>query len=143
MSFPRDWIICSTELLRHFRGRYKDHAKRAAKRGIDFELTYEQWMEIWLASGQILNRGMELGQYVMGRNNDTGPYAIGNVSIITGAQNVHDANIRLSPGFHKRWTDERRQAHSEALTGRTVSDETRTRMSEAAKARWASQAVGE
>jgi hypothetical protein len=134
---PRDYIICSTKLLKHFRAKWLDHAKRAAKRGIRFELTYEQWIEIWIASGQILNRGMELGQYVMGRNNDTGPYAVGNVSIITGAQNVRDANIRLSPGFYKRWTDERREAHSKALTGRKVSEETRTKMSEAAKARWA------
>jgi len=136
-NVPRDYIICSTKSLSHFKGRWRDHAIRAARREISFELTFEQWMEIWLKSGQILNRGMEAGQYVMGRNNDSGPYAVGNVSIITGAQNVRDANIRLSPGFKKRWTDQRRQAHSKALTGRTVSKETRTKMSEAATARWA------
>jgi hypothetical protein len=139
MSVPRDWIICSTKLLKHFRGRYRDHALRARNRGISFELTFEQWMEIWLKSGQILNRGMELGQYVMGRNNDTGPYAVGNVSIITGSQNVHDANIRLSPGFYKRWDTKRRLQQSKVLIGRKVSEETRARMVDAAHATWATR----
>jgi hypothetical protein len=116
-----------------------DHATRAKRRGIGFELTYEQWMEIWLKSGQILNRGMELGQYVMARNNDTGPYAVGNVSIIMGSQNVHDANLRLSPGFYKRWTPERRLQHSKTLTGRKVSEETRAKMVDAAYATWAAR----
>lgn len=58
----------------------------AVKRGISFELSLWQWWKIWEASGKWDERGRGQG-YVMCRNNDEGPYAIGNVFIATAAQN--------------------------------------------------------
>jgi hypothetical protein len=58
--------------------RQKQNAKR---RGVSWELTFEQWWAIWQESGKWNQRGCGRGQYVMSRYNDTGSYAIGNVFI--------------------------------------------------------------
>ena len=69
------------------------YQRRSAKgRGIDFELTYEEWLDIWMSSGFAHLRGKGTGTYCMARHNDIGPYAVGNVSIITFEQNVIDGN---------------------------------------------------
>jgi hypothetical protein len=53
----------------------------AERRGIAFELTFEQWFDIWTKSGHYSERGRKRGQYVMARFGDEGPYAVGNVEI--------------------------------------------------------------
>ena len=59
----------------------------AKARGISFELSFAQWLSIWTESGHFHERGTLKDQYVMARFRDRGPYAVGNVRIITGAQN--------------------------------------------------------
>ncbi len=61
---------------------------RAGKRGIEFLLTFEEWLKIWEDSGHIHERGRLKHQYCMARNGDCGPYAVGNVSIITMEENT-------------------------------------------------------
>jgi hypothetical protein len=77
---------------RQYGTQYSDHKKRAKLRGIPFRLTYEQWLKIWEDSGHLHERGTRRGQYVMARNGDKGPYAIGNVRIVTAIENIHEAN---------------------------------------------------
>ena len=62
------------------------------KRGVKFDLTYEQWLEIWESSGFAHLRGRGKGKYCMARHNDIGPYAVGNVSIMPISQNASDAH---------------------------------------------------
>jgi hypothetical protein len=64
-------------------GKFKAHRKSAIERGIEFSLTFEQWMEIWQASGHFHERGCKRGQYCMARYGDAGAYSVGNVRIIT------------------------------------------------------------
>jgi hypothetical protein len=78
----------STNPTRHKFLRQRWHAK---DRGIEWHLTYEQWLVIWLESGHWHQRGNRVGCYVMARHGDTGPYAVGNVSIITCSQNISEA----------------------------------------------------
>lgn len=61
--------------------------KDAARRGIEFKLTFQQWLRIWLASGRWGQRGPRRGQYVMARFGDVGPYEEGNVKIIRSEEN--------------------------------------------------------
>ncbi len=68
----------------------------ALRRGIAFELTFAQWLEIWEQSGQLENRGRRSGQYVMSRNGDQGPYAVGNVSIKTTGRNLAESCERIN-----------------------------------------------
>ena len=63
------------------RRKFANQRFRAAKRGIDWHLTFEEWWEIWRKSGQWEKRGSKRGQYVMARHWDAGPYAVWNVDI--------------------------------------------------------------
>jgi hypothetical protein len=71
-------------------GKFIGHAKRAARRGIPFLLTYSEWLRIWIDSGHLDERGPYRGQYVMARFGDKGPYAVGNVKIVTVEANVSE-----------------------------------------------------
>ena len=69
------------------RGRYKVHRHNAARRGIEFSLSFAQWWGIWKRSGRWNERGRGRGRYVMARKGDAGPYAVGNVKIIRNEEN--------------------------------------------------------
>jgi hypothetical protein len=72
--------------------RYKQHRHHAAARGIPFLLTFDQWWQVWAPHWS--RRGYGAGRYCMARHGDTGPYAPGNVSIISNAQNTREYNDR-------------------------------------------------
>ena len=75
---------------------------------IEMRLTFEQWWEIWEASGKYNLYGKGKGKYCMSRYNDIGHYEVGNVFI-----QLHSANAG--------------QAHK----GKVVSDKTRQKLSNA------------
>ncbi|WP_018322556.1 hypothetical protein [Bradyrhizobium sp. WSM2793] len=77
--------------LRRLRTDFIEHRVNAKDRGIGFQLTFSQWLEIWIASGKVRKRGCRRGQYVMARYGDRGPYAIGNVKIISASENIAEA----------------------------------------------------
>ena len=60
------------------------------KRGVEWNLTYEEWLDIW--SDKIYNRGKGIGKYNMCRVNDTGPYEVGNVFIGLHEDNANSGN---------------------------------------------------
>lgn len=74
------------------RGQYAKHKGNAKRRGIPFELTFDQWWAIWQESGLWKCRGAYAGGAVMMRNGDTGPYAVGNVRIGSHVDNVIERN---------------------------------------------------
>lgn len=62
-------------------------------RGIAWEFTFEQWCKVWIASGKWNHRTNKTADgYVMSRPGDTGPYAEGNVKIITHRENIIERN---------------------------------------------------
>lgn len=67
--------------------RYSQHKANATRRGIEFNLTFEEWSKIWVDSGHQHQRGPKKDQYVMARYGDVGAYAVGNVKIITWEAN--------------------------------------------------------
>ena len=75
-----------------FRKAYTQHKSNAKTRGIPFLLTFEEWKEIWLASGKWAERGRGADKYCMCRKGDTGAYEVENVFIDRNAQNVSDGN---------------------------------------------------
>jgi hypothetical protein len=75
---------------RLLRIRYQQQKSRASDRGILFLLTFEEWLSIWEKSGHLHERGVGKGQYVMARLGDKGPYATGNVKIITTGDNARE-----------------------------------------------------
>jgi hypothetical protein len=67
--------------------RFRNHKRSAAKRGIPFLLSFEDWWTIWHRSDHWKQCGCRKGQYVMARFGDKGPYAIDNVEIVEATIN--------------------------------------------------------
>lgn len=107
------------------------HSQKCAsrKRSVPFMLSYEQWFEVWYRSGHILERGRCLGQYCMSRKGDKGPYAVGNVRIVTCSANHREARLG------KPLSSETCRKLSEIFTGRKFSALARQRMSVSARNR--------
>jgi len=79
--------------------KYKGHKGDALRRKdfygnpIQWNLTFEQWMEVWQQSGHWEERGCKKGQYCMSRYNDIGPYEIDNVFIQLHSDNIRQARL--------------------------------------------------
>lgn len=74
-------------------GKYKTQKRNAEHRGLQFLLSYDEWLFIWTDSGKIGQRGRGGKKYCMCRYNDVGSYEVGNVFIGTGSENVRDGNV--------------------------------------------------
>jgi hypothetical protein len=82
---------------------YEKRRQDAKTRGIPFLLTFEEWWSVWDESGKFAERGQHTGQYVMARHGDLGPYAVGNVRIITCNENVSEQHqFRPKRGPYKK-----------------------------------------
>ena len=67
--------------------KYHQHKNRTERRGIPFELTFKQWLEVWQDSGHLNERGSGQGRWVMARFFGSGSFKIGNVRIIRAEDN--------------------------------------------------------
>ena len=67
----------------------------ARKRGIKFNLTFEEWCGWWNQTGHWYERGVRKGQYVMARFDDTGSYKLNNIKCITCTENHKEARINI------------------------------------------------
>lgn len=76
---------------KNYKLAYRNQRNDAALRRIDFLLTFEEWLQIWVDSGHLHERGPGRGQYQMARFGDKGPYVVGNVKIVTREENQADA----------------------------------------------------
>tara|TARA_R110000744_G_scaffold62608_1_gene129143 strand:+ start:187 stop:483 length:297 start_codon:yes stop_codon:yes gene_type:complete len=70
---------------------YRWQRNGAKSRSIEFNITYEEWLDWW--GDDIELRGKGKGKLCMGRHNDTGAYELGNISKIEFGQNVTDAQL--------------------------------------------------
>lgn len=96
----------------------------AGRRGVEWLLTFEEWLKIWEDSGHWHERGLKKGQYVMGRYGDKGPYTVGNVRIITNLENTLESNLG------RKHTARARLSMGRSHLGHTVSEETRRKIRE-------------
>lgn len=79
-------------------GCHKDQKAAAKRRGIQFLLTFDEWWALWAPHWE--KRGKRLHQYCMSRHGDAGPYAAGNVTIKTNAENGAEQKALISA--HKK-----------------------------------------
>ena len=85
------------------------------RRNIEFKLTFDEWIDIWLTSGHWHERGRKGHEYVMSRIGDKGCYEMGNVKIQTQVQNSNEATgIKRPPR-----SAEHMRKISEANTGKS------------------------
>jgi hypothetical protein len=73
--------------------KYNTQKAGAINRGIDWQFTYETWLEWW--GEDIVNRGHKSGQLVMARHKDTGPYHPDNVRKATCNENSSEGNLNI------------------------------------------------
>jgi hypothetical protein len=79
--------------MKQIKTKYVVQKAGAKRRNIEFNLTFEQWWDIWQQSGKWEQRGCKKGQYVMSRLNDIGPYSISNVFIQQCGDNIRQAQL--------------------------------------------------
>jgi len=72
---------------------YQDQKATAKRRGIDFNITFENWKKWWISTGKADNRGRNKGCYQMCRLNDEGAYEIENIYCATITKNMQDKQL--------------------------------------------------
>lgn len=82
-----------------FASRFLYQRQAAAKRGIGWEITFAEWLSIWMDSGLWDQRGVGIGTYCMSRHGDIGPYKVGNVSIKATVENSREGIERARPAM--------------------------------------------
>lgn len=75
------------------RHKYAQHKSGAKKRGIEFKLTFEEWMGVW--GDKLDQRGVRSWQLGMCRIGDKGAYEVGNVYLGTPARNRASQRMAL------------------------------------------------
>jgi hypothetical protein len=69
------------------RGRFRAHRFNARRRGIEFSLSFAQWLSVWKRSGRWKQRGRGRGKFCLARINDRGAFEAGNICIISFEEN--------------------------------------------------------
>lgn len=82
---------------------YRAQKSHSKKRGIEFLLSFNQWLYIWTRSGHLHERGRGSLQYCMARFGDKGPYERGNVEIITNNANGVAGSTGRSHSPEVKW----------------------------------------
>ena len=75
-------------------GAFRRQRVNARNRGIEWSLTFPQWLDVWRKSEKWSERGRGNGKYVMCRCGDMGAYAVGNVFIQTSNDNSREAIVK-------------------------------------------------
>jgi hypothetical protein len=77
-------------LKRYFNDQKFRSKSRLDKNGntIQWNLSFNDWLSIWINSGKLNLRGRKKGQYCMSRLNDIGPYSVDNVLIKSCQENI-------------------------------------------------------
>jgi DNA invertase Pin-like site-specific DNA recombinase len=71
--------------------QYGRQKRTAAFRGIEWQITFDEWWAWWQEDSRWQRRGAERDQLCMARIGDSGPYAIGNIYCTTKSENMRDA----------------------------------------------------
>lgn len=135
-------------LIKKWKLAYCTHRKDARDRGISFDLSFDQWLEIWIRSGHFFERGHKKGQFVMGRFGDIGPYSPENVKIILHSENVVEGLLgRAKSESHKQAmrkpkSQEHRDKIAQANRKRAKDPEFVARKPEIARKGWISRRSG-
>jgi hypothetical protein len=115
---------------------YNNQKGCAKERGIAFDLTFGQWLGIWIESGRLAQRGRKRGCYVMARFGDVGPYEPGNVKIILVGENIREHMCGTSKLRGRKLSVAHRRNVIRALERRgPCSEQTKAKISAKARAR--------
>lgn len=92
-----DWIKRNPDKV-----RYNSQKQKAKKRGIIWNLSFEEWSKLWQESGHYHEMGRTADEYQMCRYGDTGAYEIDNVYIDT-CRNNRASQIHPRLAHPEKW----------------------------------------
>lgn len=118
-------MIDIEKVIPNIRNRYHATKSDAKRRGIEWQFTFESWLDWW--GSDIVNRGPGPGQLVMARTGDIGPYHPSNVRKATTAENQNEAHLG------KKRTPEQVERNRLSHLGLKPSEATRQALSKALK----------
>ena len=75
------------------KGKYSIQKRKAKRRKIEWNLTFDEWWNIWQESGKWDERGCNSEQYVMCRTGDIGAYELGNIRIDKAINNTLEIGL--------------------------------------------------
>jgi len=104
---------------------YSAQKQNARRRGIEFNFTYQSWIDWW--GNDIVFRGKGADKLVMARKNDQGSYHPDNVIKLYGKDNVSQGNSG------RIFSDEHRKNLSHSMSKGVISDEVLIKRSQALK----------
>lgn len=123
-----------SRLRLNLREVWGQHKRNAKFRGIEFLMSFEEWLMIWKDSGHMHERGNGSGKYVMCRIGDKGPYAVGNVRIALFQENSKEGVVNYP---HAGWRQPAGSEEAKRLKiyrrGKPHSAETKAKMSLASR----------
>lgn len=112
---------CSKFNMKKYKTSYLSQKHHAIARGVEWQLTFEEWFSWWESTGKLHLRGRNFGEYCMCRKGDTGPYSLENIYCATVSQNVRDSHTNNKIPYTK------------SFLGKTHSEETKAKMSKSSK----------
>jgi hypothetical protein len=80
---PETWLHGPDPLTHEKFYAWHKHRAQARYRKEDYELTIEQWFELWSDNDKFLNRGRKPDEWVLTRKDSEGAWSVSNVEIIT------------------------------------------------------------
>lgn len=80
---PESWITGPDELIHEKYYAWHKHRAQAHYREEEYELTFDQWQEIWKDDEQFLNRGKTRECFVLTRIDPEAAWSMDNCEIIT------------------------------------------------------------
>ncbi len=97
---------CRSRQLRDPYRAFTAQRRGASERGIEWELTFDEWWSVWREYFHMRGRGTN--ELCMGREKDSGPYAIGNVYLTTHLGNAMDYSKRIQGAKRRQEEKEER-----------------------------------
>src|SRR5258706_9221221 len=61
--------------------QYLTHKRDALRKGVAYDISFEDWKDMWNSSGHFQDKGSKTGQYTMVRLDKTKPFTFGNIEI--------------------------------------------------------------
>lgn len=115
---------------------YRKQRAQAKRRKVEFNISFEDWMYVWLDSGYWTLRGKGKGTYNMSRRNDVGPYAVDNVFIQSHEKNASDGHKGIPKTTEEKLKNSLAQlGEKNHMWGKKLTDEHRQKISKGLLAR--------
>jgi Mor family transcriptional regulator len=119
---------CNAEKIREYRKKYprafyqfREQRRNAYDRGIKWDFSFADWMELWIDSGHYHERGRG-DKYCMARIKDSGAYSVNNVHIIKNGDNIREAiNIFRESG--RQWGGMNRAKQTHCKRGHLLNED--------------------